>query len=111
MEKVEYTKIMMLQKDNILFAIPSDRRMELYLYYWFLNCKPEVKKALKLKLIFDSVNKNYANELMKKYGNLSNNNELAIMNKAIKIMYSDERLWQYQNVKVQEYIKQLKKKL
>lgn len=107
---MEYVDVLMIKQNNIIFAIPKDKRMELYLYYWFLNCKKEIKKSLNLELVFDSINTDYKDDILKHNSNIRNNKDLVAMNKVVNIMYLDN-LWQYNKVCVKKHIKEIKKYL
>lgn len=105
-----YEDVLMIKQNNIIFAIPTDKRMELYLYYWFLNCKKEIKKSLNLELVFDSINTDYKDDILKHNSNIRNNKDLVAMNKVVNILYLDN-LWQYKKVCVKKHIKEIKKYL
>ncbi|MBR8700505.1 MULTISPECIES: hypothetical protein [unclassified Fusobacterium] len=107
----KYEDILMLKQNDRIFAVPLNRRMELYLYYWFLNCKKEIKKSLNLEIVFDSINANYKKNILKKNSNIKNNKDLVTMNKIINILYNDKLLWKYNKVDINQHINNIKKAL
>lgn len=102
-------KILMLKQNDTIFALPIDKRMTLYLYYWFINCNKEIKKALNIELIFDSIDKTNAREILSKSANVRDNKDLVMMNKIVNIIYKTKSLHNHNKVNVKDYIKELKK--
>ena len=107
----KYVKVMMLKHNHKIIAIPLDKRMELYLYYWWLNLNKAIKQSLNMELLFDEMHVNNIGKILDLNSNLRTNKDLVFLNKIIHKIYQDKNLYTYNTIDLKEHIKTVKLQL